>query len=88
LGVNRSTWYPHGIALPRVYNWTQFSVIGLDVAEKENLGGAIFNLVYTANVPFVTSGIGAEDGPLMTIVAIAAICVMAGLIRNKSKLPC
>ncbi len=65
------------------YNWTQFSIIGLDVTSEENIGGAIFNLAYTNNFPFVTSGVVAEDGPLMSVISIVAILVMFKLMKNK-----
>jgi membrane protease YdiL (CAAX protease family) len=65
------------------YNWTQFSVLGLDVTPDEALGGAIFNLGYTDNVPFVTTGVVAEDGMIMTIIAVSAVTVMSILIWRK-----
>ena len=67
------------------YNWTQFSVLGLDVTAEENLGGAIFNLAYTNHSPFVSRGFVAEDGLLMTIMALMAILFVARLMTKKAQ---
>ncbi len=65
------------------YNWTQFSVLGLDVTPEENLGGAIINLAYTNQVPFITRGFVAEDGLLMTLLALLAIAFLAKLMAEE-----
>jgi membrane protease YdiL (CAAX protease family) len=65
------------------YNWTQFSFIGLDVVPDNNFGGAVFNLEYTDKVPFITSGVVAEDGPIITLIAIIGGVVMSVIFRKR-----
>jgi membrane protease YdiL (CAAX protease family) len=80
-------WYQESlwglIGFHWLYNWTQFSFLGLDVTPDEVMGGAIFNLAYTDNVPFITTGVVAEDGGIMTMIGVLGIIVMSILLWRK-----
>ena len=65
------------------YNWTQFSFLCLDVVPDNNFGGAVFNLEYTDTVPFITSGVVAEDGPIMTVIGVIGVIVMTRFFRKQ-----
>lgn len=66
-----------------LWNFAQFNLYGFDVTESATLGGALVNFAYTANMPFVTTGVVAEDGLFLTLAALAAVVgLYLALTRN------
>ena len=65
------------------YNFAQFNLYGFDVTPAETLGGALVNFAYTPNVPFMTAGVVTEDSLFLTLVALAGVVGLYGLIRGK-----
>ena len=65
------------------WNLAQFNLYGFDVTPTETLGGAVVNFAYTANVPFMTAGVVAEDSLFLTLAALAAIIYLYLLLRGR-----
>ena len=66
-----------------LWNFAQFNLYGFDVTETETLGGALVNFAYTANVPFMTAGVVAEDSLFLTLAASAAVVGLWIVLRGK-----
>ena len=66
-----------------LWNLSQFNLYGFDLTSDETLGGALVNLQYTDRVPFITNGLVAEDGLVITLALVIAILGLIRSLKNK-----